>query len=265
MPTPKIVIAPPPMPAPFQRADLQGPYDTALAAVADAQAALAAAALEVLAATARAFRPRTASIEFTSEAGGPRIQALWPEVRTILVTLHRRELWRRREDERISLRDHLQIQDMEGLLPDALNVSGLPVAPMGAGAPARRLLRLPAPDVAGTLAARIRSQHPAASALLISLDSENGTVDIAVEHIVGPDGTSVAAIPRDRDFAPSPQEAWWWRSRDETVWALRHLWRHPQHRARYFRPQGSESQMWNNGLQAVLLPAIPALPAGKAA
>ena len=33
---------------------------------------------------------------------------------------------------------------MERLLPDALNVSGLPVAPMGAGAPARYLLRLPA-------------------------------------------------------------------------------------------------------------------------
>ncbi|MFF3600879.1 hypothetical protein [Kitasatospora indigofera] len=50
------------MPAPFRRADLQGPYDTALAVVADAQAALATAALEILAATARAFRPGTASI-----------------------------------------------------------------------------------------------------------------------------------------------------------------------------------------------------------
>ncbi|MFF0414885.1 hypothetical protein ACFYUY_31115 [Kitasatospora sp. NPDC004745] len=86
MPTPKIVIAPSPMPAPFQRADLQGPYDTALAA----------AALELLAANTRTFRPGTASIEFTTEVGGPRIQALWPEVCTVLVTPHRRELWRRR-------------------------------------------------------------------------------------------------------------------------------------------------------------------------
>ncbi|MGW4891009.1 hypothetical protein ACWEQL_01895 [Kitasatospora sp. NPDC004240] len=264
MPTPKIVIAPPPIPAPFQRADLQSPYDTARAATADAEAALAAAALELLAA-ARAFRPGAASIEFTSEAGGPRIQALWPEVHAVLVTPHRRELWRRREGERRSLRDHLQIQDMEGLLPDALNVSGLPVVPMGAGAPARHLLRLPAPDVAGMLAARIRSQHPAASALLISLDSESGTVDIAVEHIVGPDGTSLAAIPGDREFAPlaagglvvaQPQ-----RDRLGTPPPVEA----PQHRARHFRPQGSELQMWNNGLQAVLLPAIPALPAGKAA
>ncbi|WP_406205443.1 hypothetical protein OH807_30865 [Kitasatospora sp. NBC_01560] len=257
----KLLITPPPTPAPYERPNLQYHFAISHEVAEEAQMALAATALELLAAMARKHYPEAGSIEFEHNVTGTtRICALWTEIPTTPLA-QPRALWSR--GEYLSIRDHLWTQDMEWLLAPALNASALPVAPFGNHSPARHLLRLPAPDVAAALAASLRRQHPRTAALLISLDSEGGEVDIAVEHLIDPHGASLVAIPKERDFTPSTQQAWWWRTRKEVEREIRHLWRHPQHRARLFRPQGHESSFWNHGLQLLLLPAAPALPAGQ--
>ncbi|WP_327074488.1 hypothetical protein OG196_32110 [Kitasatospora purpeofusca] len=263
MPDLKLLITPPPVPAPYERPDHEYQFALSHDVAEAAQVALAATALELLAAVARGRHPEAGAIEFEYDtAKAPLIQALWPETPST-PGVRPRTLWNRGED--VLIRDHLWIKDMESLLAPAANAPSLPIAIFGEYSPTRYLLRLPAPDVAAALAAQLRRAHPHTTALLISLDSEHGLIDLAVEHLIAPDGTSLFAVPKDREFSPSPQQAWWWRTRRNTEQALRHLWCHPQHRARYFRPQGHESSFWNYGLQAVLLPSTPALPAGQAA
>ncbi len=123
----------------------------------------------------------------------------------------------------------------------------------------RRLLNLPAPDVAAALASRIRRAFPHASALLLSLDARPRAITVQVANIVGPDGISLHAIPNEHVWAAPPAQTWWRLNKGHVVRAIRHLWAHPEHRARHFQTQGHRSLMWNQGLQALVLPPIPAL------
>ncbi|MFJ8043751.1 hypothetical protein ACIRBX_24945 [Kitasatospora sp. NPDC096147] len=253
MPSPKPLTGPPGL-ALYRRTNLSTAFHAALDASAEADDALAATTLELLAATARAHHPAADAIEYEydTQTATIRAHALWANT----------TLWRRAENPTASERQ--LAEDLDSLLPLLVAASGLPVVSFGTHAPPRYLLRLPTRDVAATLAAGLRREHPQATALLLSLRADHGDVDLSVEHLIGPDGTSIYAIPKD-PAAFGPEDTWWLRARTSTERAIRHLWRHPEHRPRFFRPQGNESLMWNHGLQLVLLPAVPALPAAPAA
>ncbi|MFD7450325.1 hypothetical protein [Kitasatospora sp. NPDC059827] len=252
MPNHRPILAPT-GPAPYRRTDPARAYQEALHREAEAQQALAVTAYELLAAHARTHAPETAAIEFEETLTSDRIRALWANPRD-----HRYPtpplLWRRAP---ALSPEPPWLKKAERLLPTVLLGAHLPVTELAGH---RRLLSLPAPNVAAALASRIRQAFPQASALLLSLDARPRAITVQVANIVGPDGTSLHTIPNEHDWAAPPAQTWWRLNKGHVVRAVRHLWVHPDHRARHFQAQGHHSLMWNQGLQALVLPPIPALP-----
>ncbi|MEV7926055.1 hypothetical protein [Kitasatospora sp. NPDC088779] len=251
MPTPRPLLAPT-CPAPYRRTDPIRAYQEALHREAEAQQALAVTAYELLAAQARTHVPETAAIEFEETLDSDRIHALWANPRD-----HRYPtpplLWRRAPA--LSC-EPPWLKKADRLLPTVLLGAHLPVTKLAGH---RRLLNLPAPDVAAALASRIRRAFPQATALLLSLDARPRAVTVQVANIVGPDGASLHAIPNEHDWAAPTAQTWWRLNKGHVVRAVRHLWAHPDHRSRVFQAQGHRSLMWNQGLQGLVLPAIPVL------
>ncbi|MFJ6380187.1 hypothetical protein ACIQI7_09320 [Kitasatospora sp. NPDC092039] len=254
MPNHRPILAPT-GPAPYRRADPARAFQDALLREAEAEAALAATALELLAAHVRTPAPETAAIELRATLVSDRIHALWANPRD-----HRYPtpplLWRRTP---ALSSEPTWLKKAERLLPAVLLGARLPLIELAGHHYTRRLLNLPAPDVASALASRIRRAFPHATALLLSLDTRPRAITVQVTDIVGPDGTSLHAIPDEHDWAAQPTQTWWRLNKGPVVRAVRHLWAHPDHRARHFQEQGHHSLMWNQGLQALVLPPTPAL------
>ncbi|RGD62075.1 hypothetical protein DR950_33875 [Kitasatospora xanthocidica] len=246
MPNSRPLLAPT-GPAPCRRTDPSRSFQDALLREAEAQQGVAVAAYELLAAHARTHAPEAAAIEFEETPASLRIHALWANPRD-----HRYPtpplLWRRAPTLAC---EPSWLRKADRLLPTVLLGTYLPVVGLAGH---RRLLNLPAPDVAATLASRIRRAFPHATALLLSLDVRPRAITVQVANIVGPDGTSLHAIPNEHDWAAPPAQMWWRLNKGHVVRAVRHLWAHPDHRTRHFQAQGHDSLMWNQGLQALVLP-----------
>ncbi|MFJ2866887.1 hypothetical protein [Kitasatospora sp. NPDC087314] len=239
-------------PAPYRRTDPSRSFQDALLRESEAQQGVAATAFELLAAHVRSHAPEAAAVEFEESLASDRIHALWANPRD-----HRYPipplLWRRAP---ALTSEPPWLRKADRLLPVVLLGAHLPVIELAGH---RRLLNLPAPSVAAALASRIRRAFPQAAALLLSLDARPRAITVQVANIVGPDGTSLHAIPNEHDWAAPPAQTWWRLNKVHVVRAIRHLWAHPDHRSRHFQSQGHHSLMWNQGLQALILPAIPAL------
>lgn len=246
----------PTSPMPRRRTDPTRAFQGALLREAEAQQALAVAAYELLAIEVRTQAPETAAIEFEATLTSDRIGALWVNPRDHWYPTPPL-LWRRAPT---LSSEPPWLKKADRLLPTVLLGAYLPVTKL---ADNRRLLNLPAPDVAAALASRIRRAFPQATALLLSLDARPRAITVQVANIVGPDGTSLHAIPNEHDWAPPTAQTWWRLNKGHVVRAVRHLWAHPDHRTRHFQAQGHDSLMWNQGLQALVLPPIPALSGPK--
>ncbi|MFJ7281031.1 hypothetical protein [Kitasatospora sp. NPDC098663] len=254
MPNRRPILAPT-GPAPYRRANRARAFQDALFREAEAEAAVAATAHELLADHVRTQAPETAAIEFEATLASDRIHALWANPRDLRYPTPPL-FWRRAP---MLSSDPAWLKKAERLLPTVLLGAHLSLIELAGHHPNRHLLSLPAPDVAAALASRIRRAFPQATALLLSLDARPRFITVQVTNIVGPDGASLHAIPTEHDWAAPPAQTWWRLNKGHVVRAVRHLWTHPDHRAVHFQAQGHHSLMWNQGLQALVLPAIPAL------
>ncbi|MBO1413075.1 hypothetical protein [Streptomyces sp. FH025] len=239
-------------PTPRRRTDPAHAFQGALLREAEAQQALAVTAYELLATEVRTRAPETAAIEFEATLTSGRIHALWANPRDHWYPTPPL-LWRRAP---ALSSEPSWLKKADRLLPAVLLGAHLSVIELAGH---RRLLSLPASDVAAALASRIRRAFPQATALLLSLDARPPAITVQVANIVGPDGNSLHAIPNEHDWAAPPAQAWWRFNKGHVIRAIRHLWAHPEHRARHFQAQGHPSLLWNQGLQALVLPSIPAL------
>ncbi|MCC9309096.1 hypothetical protein LN042_18750 [Kitasatospora sp. RB6PN24] len=231
-----------------------------LEAHAAAETALVAGALEHLAHHTRRRHPQAEYIEFTRDQDGTaRAERIWAGgIWTPPVARHL--LWTRPDDssawqeELDALLDYVQGCTERITSPEKANLATPPLAEPSL------LIELPPPDIAAYLAHLIHRQHPHAAGLLLSLDTDLDRIDIAVEHLLAADGTSIWHNSREAALHPDPLQRWWQFHRDEIYDLIRHLWRAPHQRARYLYPQGDESLMWNQGIQLLLLPEPKILP-----
>ncbi|MGX4733220.1 hypothetical protein [Kitasatospora griseola] len=239
---------------PYRPRRLRDAYEETLHRAAEAEAAMAATAYEFLGAIARELSPEAACLEIDCSLPEPALVAVWADPQPVPAN-RPLQLWRRDRRDRHDPTEHLWLRDLESLLPATLLGEKLRAARMPGRAGHGLLLHLPAPDVAAALASHIRRAHPHAAALLLSVDSAPHETDFQLAHVLDHSGHPLFSI-HDTN---APGEAWWAGNKRSVIPAVRHLWLHPEHRPRYFQPQGHESQMWNHGLQALVLPAIPAL------
>ncbi len=250
----------PAIPGPYRARRLLEAHEDALHRAAEAEAAMAATAYELLGATARALTPEAACLEIEHRRSAPVLHAVWADPRAVPTT-RPLQLWHR---DRCDPAERWWLKDMESLLPATLLGEKLPAVALPGRARHRLLLNLPAPDVAAALASLIRRAHPHAAAILLSVDSAPYSTDFQIAHVLDHDGHSLNDVTASATKQAAPGGPRWRGNNTSISRAVRHLWLHPEHRARYFRPQGHQSHMWNQGLQALVLPAIPALPGPSA-
>ncbi|MGW4696907.1 hypothetical protein ACWEO1_31510 [Kitasatospora cineracea] len=259
--TPPRPLLAPTVPGPYRASRPADAYDAAHYQFSEAEAALAATAYEHLGTAVREFSPDIACIDFERTDDGPLLHSMWTGPH-ILPPSRPLRLWRREPD---PYGEHRWLKDAEQTLLELL-VYGekLPIMHLPGRARERYLLNLLAPDVAAALAALIRRQHPHAAALLLNVDSAPYSTDFQIAHVLDHNGHSLNDVTASAAEHAAPGGPRWRGNNTSISRAVRHLWLHPEHRARYFRPQGYQSHMWNQGIQALVLPAIPALPGPSA-